>query len=73
VQLHRPTRLNSSTFVDCWTGKSAALAFENPAGIDAGLTIGVPKIGSVAHQEDVWIQHSFEETVACQGKQHHAV
>jgi hypothetical protein len=41
----------NSTFIACWTGKSAGLApLRIPADVDSSLAIGVRKIDSVAHQ-----------------------
>jgi hypothetical protein len=41
----------SSTFVDCWTGRSGRLlAIQNTTSVDAGDAIGIGKVGSVAHQ-----------------------
>ena len=43
--------MTSSTFVDCWTGRSAGLvALENPTSVDADVTVCIGKTGAVAHQ-----------------------
>ena len=42
--------ITSSTFVDCWTGRSGLLTFENAADIDAREAITGRKANSVAHQ-----------------------
>jgi hypothetical protein len=38
----------SSIFADCWTG--GLLAFENSAGVDTDLTVGIGQTAAVARQ-----------------------
>jgi hypothetical protein len=42
--------MTNSNLVDCSTGRSAGLALEDAAGIDAGLAIHIGEACAVAHQ-----------------------